>query len=343
MNQEHIKTASVLSFERKLANSDGLLYSGNWTDRHNLAKWKPIPVTEKAIRGTISNRQKNAISNDPAKLDAEIRKPNLQRVDVASLPFDADTLKLSFSLRVLGNLPEPSTCDNPEYLKVLQQVITNYAQTYQFKELAKRYAHNLANGRYLWRNRFEAEKIEVHVTQMLEQRPAKTWVFDAHSVALRNFAYTNPELEELAAVIQKGLQSDAFVFFNIDAYALLGHGQEIFPSQELILDKSNRKGEKSKILYQVNGTAGLHSQKIGNALRTIDTWYADDNSLGPIAIEPFGAVTNRGIAYRQPKEKKDFYTLFDGWVVKNKVPTEDEQHFVIACLIRGGVYGEKSE
>ena len=33
----------------------------------------------------------------------------------------------------------------------------------------------------------------------------------------------------------------------------------------------------------------------------------------PIAIEPYGAVTNLGKAYRTSAAKQDFYTFFDVW------------------------------
>ena len=52
------------------------------------------------MRGTISNRLK-AKDQDPAKLDAQIENPNLQTVDVATLPHDADTMVARFTLRVL--------------------------------------------------------------------------------------------------------------------------------------------------------------------------------------------------------------------------------------------------
>ena len=62
---------------------------------------------------------------------------------------------------------------------------------------------------------------------------------------------------------------------------------------------------------------------------------------GPIAVEPYGSVTTQGKAYRQPRSTKDdFYTLLDGWVLKDKVPELGQQHFVVATLIRGGVFGE---
>ena len=87
----------------------------------------------------------------------------------------------------------------------------------------------------------------------------------------------------------------------------------------------------------------MHSQKIGNALRTIDTWYPNEDGepLGPIAVEPYGSVTSQGRAYRQPKQKKDFYNLLDSWILKNEAPEPEQQHYVMANLIRGGVFGEK--
>ncbi|WP_299312706.1 type I-F CRISPR-associated protein Cas7f/Csy3, partial [uncultured Halomonas sp.] len=69
-----LKTASVLAFERKLDPSDALFSAGNWDDRAQYAKWSGIPVREKSVRGTISNRLK-AKDQDPAKLDAAIENP----------------------------------------------------------------------------------------------------------------------------------------------------------------------------------------------------------------------------------------------------------------------------
>jgi len=39
----------------------------------------------------------------------------------------------------------------------------------------------------------------------------------------------------------------------------------------------------------------------------------------------------------------DFYTLLDNWVTKSQEPDVEQQHYVMATLIRGGVFGEKSE
>lgn len=327
-----LQTASVLAFDRRLNTSDALMFAGNWDQRQTSNDWQPIVVQQKDVRGTISNRMKAAIGNDPAKLDAEIQKANLQRVDVASLPFDADTLKVSFTLRVISGLI-PSACNNPDYQAALAEKTGGYAEQQGFKELANRYAENIANGRFLWRNRVGADAVEIQVTHK-----EQCWFFNSEDYSLRQFSTPKGDLDVLSQVIEQGLSGDSFAFVRVDAFVRLGQGQEVFPSQELILDKG--KSDKSKVLYEVQDTAAIHSQKIGNALRTIDTWHPEADEVGPIAVEPYGSVTNRGKAYRQPKDKMDFYTLLDNWIVKDKVPEVEQQHYVIATLIRGGVFGK---
>lgn len=343
-NQIVLKTASVLAFERKLDPADALFFSGKWEMRKQSDAWPGIDVREKSVRGTISNRLKTKDKEiDPAKLDAEIEKPNLQRVDVATLPQDADTLKVRFTLRVLGGAGTPSACNNTDYQKKLQAVVDGYASKQGYQELARRYAHNLANGRFLWRNRVGAETVEVHVRHMQEGVLAKAWIFNAQEFSLRDFnapANSAAALKELAEVIENGLSGKRYALLEVVAFARMGDGQEVYPSQELILDKgTERGGQKSKTLYEVNKVAAIHSQKLGNAIRTVDTWYPDEDGLGPIAVEPYGSVTSRGKAYRQPKQKVDFYTLLDGWILKDQQPEEMQQHYVMATLIRGGVFG----
>ena len=336
-----LTTASVLAFERKLDPSDALLFSGRWADRDAPGNWQPVVIQTKSVRGTISNRLKTK-DRDPAKLDASIQAPNLQTVDVASLPSDADTLKVRFTLRVLGGAGIPSACNDTAYQAKLLATVNGYVESQGFAELGKRYAANLANGRFLWRNRVGAERIEVRINHLRDGEALQSWTFDSLSLSLRDFS-SNPQIDSLGALIADGLAGKGHVLLEVNAFAHIGDGQEVFPSQELILDKGDKKGAKSKTLYQVRGVAAIHSQKIGNALRTIDTWYPDADGLGPIAVEPYGSVTSQGKAYRQPKDKLDFYSLLDNWVLNDETPPVEQQHYVIANLIRGGVFGAAEE
>ena len=329
--------ATVLAFEKKLVPSDGYLYGTIWDDR---SKIKPLTLTPKSVRGTISNRLKPALQNDPLKLNAEVEKPNLQTVDACALAEDQDTLKLSFTLKVLGGIDKPSASNGPEFNKSYPGVAQNYVAETGFTELARRYAINIANGRYLWRNRVGAEKIEVVVSLS----DGETLTFDAKQFSLREFNADSPDLQKLADKIAAALSGNLpYLLIRVEAYALVGNAQEVYPSEELVLDKG--KGNKSKILYAVNGTAALHSQKIGNAIRTIDTWYPafGEAGIGPIAIEPYGSVTNLGKAFRTPKDKADFYSLFDRFALGEKLDSQEQQHYVMAVLVRGGVFGQSGK
>ncbi len=328
-----LTTASVLAFERKLDISDGFF----WQSDSALESKKPEPVTirAKSVRGTISNRLKNAIASDPTKLDAETEKANLQTVDVATLNNDCDTLLIKWSCKVLPFTGKPNVCNNQSYQSKLLEVVSGYIQEHGIGALSLRYAANIANARWLWRNRIGAESVQVTVTCNTGDNDGRFIFGDAKERDLQAFSKDDDELKGLASLIDAGFRGDQFVILNVEARAKVGYGQEVYPSQELILDTGNKK---SKVLYDINGKAGMHSQKLGNAIRTIDTWYSEE-VLFPIAVEPYGAVTTLGTAFRQPKQKNDFYTLFDNWILKDQVPSIEQQHYIIAVLIRGGVFG----
>ncbi|MDR2365098.1 MAG: type I-F CRISPR-associated protein Csy3 [Zoogloeaceae bacterium] len=345
-NEQTLKTASVLAFERKLDPSDALFFAGRWQERNTSGNWPPVSIQTKSVRGVISNRLvkigEDSTNIDPAKLDADIEKPNLQTVDVAMLSHQADTLKVVFTLRVLAGTGQPSACNSDAYHQKLTAAIKEYADANKFAELARRYAENLANGRFLWRNRIGAEQIEVRIERLVDGEAEQNWTFDALDFHLLDFSAPDAAqtgVQELSDLIAAGLRGDEHVLLRVAAYARIGEGQEAFPSQELILDCG--RGDKSKTLYEVNGVAAIHSQKIGNAIRTIDTWYP--NAGAPIAVEPYGSVTTQGKAYRQPGKHVDFYTLLDNWILRDKAPNPDDQHYVVAVLVRGGVFGQKEK
>lgn len=338
-------TASVLAFEKKLVPSDGYMYGTQWEDRNKSNNQTSLQLIEKSVRGTISNRLKTAIKSDPVKLNAEVEKANLQTVDSCALAPEQDTLKLHFTLKVLGGVQQPSACNNALFKQSYRRAVRDYIAKEGFKELGKRYALNLANARFLWRNRVGAENIEVQVSA-LNKDSKQSWVFDATQFSTRHFNNDDKQVAELGERIAAALSSeDDFLMLEINCFVQVGKAQEVYPSEELVLDKG--KGKKSKILYAVKGIAAMHSQKVGNALRSIDTWYPefddDEKTAGPIAIEPYGAVTNLGKAYRTPKNKQDFYTFFDKWARGAELERTEDEHYVMAILVRGGVFGESDK
>lgn len=327
-----MKTASVLAFERNLDISDA--HFGQLDSAASGKTAMPVVIREKSVRGTISNRLKNPTSTDPTKLDAETQKPNLQTVDVAALDIDKDTLVVKWSCKVLPFTGNPSVCNDQPYRSRLAEVVQSYLDDHGVSELAVRYATNIANGRWLWRNRLGSEKIAITVRCSIDGVDTTIEIADAKKLSLTDFSTKDAAISSLAGVIERGLTGQSFVILYVQAELKVGYGQEVYPSQELILDTGKTK---SKVLYKIGDVAGMHSQKVSNAIRTIDSWYPD--AQFPIASEPYGAVTTLGTAFRQPKQNQDFYSLFDSWVLNDKKPSVEQQHYVMSVLIRGGVFG----
>jgi CRISPR-associated protein Csy3 len=315
---------SVLAFSRKLEVSDALMTSGLWTNIDQSDPWQPIALHEKRNRATKSQY---------GAKDEEKSEPNLSWGDDATLPHDSDTLRVKFTLKTLGQLEEPTACNTPEFEEQIKQIVKAYRNEHQFKELATRYANNIVNGRFLWRHRVGAESVRIKVKHGTE-----TWSFNSYDYSLNEFRVLPDDnshpFAQLITVVQNGLQGDGFEYLEITAFAKMGFGQHVWPSQEMVMNPP--KDKKTKFLFQLGGCAAMHSEKIGNALRTIDTWYNEDTNARAIAIEPYGSVTSRGEAHRIAKN--DFYTLFHKWLKDGEIPAE-QQHYVIATLIRGGVFG----
>jgi CRISPR-associated protein Csy3 len=331
-----IKLPSLLSFDRKLEPSDALMYAGNWNEsiqnisntQSNEKDWQPITISKRQNRSTISSYKTT---------EEDMTKPNPVSSDSedANLPHNKDTLKVSFTLRVVGNIGTPYACNEPKFSESITQKIKKFSdENNGFSTLACRYAYNIANGRFLWRNRVCAERVIVNVNFPGLDYPLS---FNAYEYSLNDFEknFDCKKIQELATKINEGFSDKiSFLLLQIDAYVKLGNGQHVFPSQEMNM------GEKKKVLFQLENTAAIHNVKIGNAIRTIDNWYLD--AQFPIAAEPFGAVTQRGEAYRKNKAEGDLYSLMQDWV-NNANLTENQKNYVIANLIRGGVFsGEKA-
>lgn len=334
--------ASVLAFSGRINVSNGMMYSTKWGEDMDTEK-QPIPIDEKTVKGTMAFRpKKNLAAGDPMKVNAELTKANIHTVDSASLIPGDDTLLMEFSMKVLSGVQYPCACNNRTCYDNIVTAVEDYIDNYDFSELGIRYAMNIANGRFLWRNRVGANHICIDVSVDGE---ATHWSFTAHEYSLFDFDSVDEKVQEFGKRIADTLSGGYdYTLFHITVYVQLGDNQPVYPSQEMI---TNQHGDnvKSKVLFQINGNAAMHSEKLGNAIRTIDTWYPgyEEDYMGPININTFGTVVSQGKAYRPISEKKDFYTLFDKLVEDGDLPDEDDKHYVMAVLVLGGVFGSSSK
>jgi CRISPR-associated protein Csy3 len=187
-----IELPSVLAFERKLEVSDALMHAGDWKTR-TTCDWKKIPITKRQNRSTQSpegiadekKSQPNPVASDS---------------DDANLFQETDTLRVTYSLRVIGNLGAPFSCNSREFEEALINKVEPFKESDGLSELARRYAYNIANGRFLWRNRVGAQEIEIKVSI----KNGGAYKFNAYDFSLQEFSESE-QINELAESILTGL------------------------------------------------------------------------------------------------------------------------------------------
>ncbi|MDP1872457.1 MAG: type I-F CRISPR-associated protein Csy3 [Gallionella sp.] len=340
---------SVLAFRRGVVITDGGMFNVMPDGT------TPIKVVRHGILGT-QNTAKEASGKSTTKV------ANLQETDTAKLDIGAEQMRVCMTLRFmpLRSLLD-SCCDAafPVRTSDLRSGLSKFIELTDnskgLLEVAHRYIRNVVNGRWLWRNRSEAATVAI-----LIEADGKQYKFDALSYSLNSFDGYCAKEDELAAIVAKCLSSEkpVNIAFKVEADISFGTagGNEVYPSQNYVNGKpsgfarslycyGNAERASSVDGSRVMGFAALRDQKIGNALRTFDTWYPKENFLkdtgvsaenaGPIAVEPNGANLDFMKVFRI-KEHSAFTILGH---IGEVDPNTEEGMFMIACLIRGGVYG----
>jgi len=334
----------LLSYTGSLKPSLGFFFAVNGDSR------QPVTVEEESLRGVIANY-------GAEKEAKKTGRPNPQLVDRAHLPPNCSQCEVSFTLTVLPNALRPHACNNPEAAASLAELVSVYTSKGGLRYLAGLYADNIVRGRWLWRNKSLVDQLEISVSA-----GAQNFNFTLQRLGGQQEQLSaEPEnaLAQLTDLIAAALANDkSRCLLEVSARLDVGAGQEIYPSQELPLEGEDKRAggyKKSRLLAStpVNGVdqAVLHSQKIGNALRTIDRWYPDADDNYPLAIEPFGVDGGMQTAHRDTKQFS-FYGLLEKQYqaylnalaeVGDAAELSGEMqqlHFVIGCLIRGGVFSK---
>jgi CRISPR-associated protein Csy3 len=348
------KLPGVLAFRRGHIVSDAEMFSRLPDDTE-----EPIAVIRHGIRGTQNvNDGKGNEDQKKAATNSSRDVSNIQMTETAKLHPQATALVVRFSLSMLDldiTLDSCTAADKTEGRNMRASVgdfVARAKKSNGIYNVALRYARNIANGRWLWRNRTIASQIEVIVTRRDQSVLA---VFDALQVPFHHFDNPSEQEHALARELAAQMRGESMDGLTVAAIIAprIGGNIEVYPSQNYVERKP--KGF-SRPLYKIGhpepldknsvqdsrfmGSAALRDQKIFNAIRTIDTWYPSFEESGfPIPVEPLGASLAQQEFYRQGKNSS--FELFKRLVQID--PDSDEGMFCIAALDRGGVYGESDK
>jgi len=339
-------TSSMLAFARSLEISEALMEGVVFDDPK--AGTLPILIEPKGVRGQTSN-------DTPEDGVINAGGSNPQVVETAVLPKGANGLRIRFSLTVVPNAKKPCAAGREEVSRSYSELFAAYAQAGGPRVLALRYLTSIATGAFAWRNRSLAQNPTVTVSL----QGKNTVVFDCTRLSTP-LDFSQESLEAAIINTQDGPRNltaliEAFVegligrdaeFFTVFWQARVPEFSQVFPSQEYVASGMQSK-EISRTLASIPSQgkrlASIHSQKIGAAVRMIDTWH-NHPEFGAVPINPYAGVQELNIALRHGAEAApNLYDLMrkpDAMIqsIFEGAPNGDA-HFFIANLIRGGVYG----
>lgn len=337
---------SIFSIFRGLTVTDALFF--NEID----GRLSPMPVLRHGIRGTQNVNEVTGTGRDPN---------NVQVTESAKTDTNAQAVVVKFGMHSKSVMDLIAACskdaaitDAPaksvaDYGVVLRDFIERAADAKAIDELAHRYARNVLNGRWLWRNR-DAQDLQ-ELTIVVKSNGVVVADVTAFDIPLNTFGDYSEAEQDVARILAEGFKGA--LTSSLEVTARLVHRsqgvQEVYPSQNLLMGKP--KGF-ARSLYKVGepmdpptdndlrrlGQAALRDQKVANALRTFDTWYAAFNPdfPRPISVEPNGANIGVGEFFRA--DKTSAFVMLKN--IANTDPTSAEGLFVLATIIRGGVFSE---
>ena len=341
------KLPGVLSFQRAYNVSDAEMFNvmpdGSRT---------PVEVVRHGIRGT---QNVSAAAGATAK-GGERAVSNIQVTETAKLHPNALAMDVQFSIRFFDLARSLSACasDDKVLMKGMRASIDGFIERSKAQgadAIALRYARNIANGRWLWRNRVAASKITVTVMQ------GDTLIASLDALAVPTNHFDNLSAVEAAVgkVLADGMRGVHTSGVSVCARLEFGvpGAIEVFPSQNYVENKptgfarplykiggSVRPPTDKESGFNVVGYAALRDQKISNALRTFDTWYDSYGEVGrPIPVEPMGASLDLMSFLRSGSSGA--FKLFCR--LNELDPSSPEGQFALACMMRGGVFSESDK
>lgn len=347
----------MLAFERSLQVSEALMFGARTNDKGDRVK-TPVIVVEKGVRGATGS-----YFASEADRKKKAGNANIQTVEAAYLPVGCDELLIEFMVRVLPGSVRPSACDDRAVAAKYQELSAIYAARSGYETLAARYVWNILNGRVAWRNAFQTDSARVHIRWgELSDQQVEVRVLDeirrdrprsmeeiGHlpNIGVGVDGQTVKErLKDLVDAFQRALSGERPPLnVRVTWSGEMSAGQEVFPSQEYLRDsKKKADGALSRVLAKiVNGglsQASIHSQKIGAAIAHIDDWHPEADEIGVIVPHPYGAIygANTGVRLIDSlyEKRADFERLI-------APENQDDLHFVMANLVRGGVLGKAAK
>lgn len=318
---------------------------------NKILKFEPVLIQEdQGYMGTISNyyNEKDYLSNIEKQKKSPL-SPNPGKQDNAFLSPENDVVVIKGSIKFVNNFLSPTLTDSKEQKTVYTSFVNQYIEEFGLNELISRYLKNIISGKILWRNKFGLNKlIDIEFKSLGKTSHYRFDTSLIQSLDLNKDIFVNElqksHFNQLVSDLSNAIKnSDTCAFLNVQYFVEIGFSSAVFPSQLFLDEKPENKGRclSYQLIEKNKKQAVLHSQKIANAIRTIDNWYEDNSEAIP--VEVYGVVVTQREAHR-PSGKNSFYDFFEpkkfkAFVGDYKSQKSQDKHYLMSMFIKGGVFG----
>ena len=331
---------------------------------NKLAYRKGMEISEGII---LNELQSDKVTNLGLKTFSELEAINKQKetngianplspAEKVYLNNDEDTLKISYKIRFNGINSSPEIVLNDVFYDYFTNNIKRLKEENPdvIVNLAEAYAYNIVIGLVGFRNRDNSHDIRTTVKAKLYMDKEgeydieeETLNFDDQNYRMFSkgpFGKTlknrqkidkikTENFEKLVEYIAKALKAEHNDLLMLEIDVLnefkIGKGALIYPS-ELFTDREEKEYYKS-LSYKKERYA-LTPEKIGNAIRTIDSFFKSD-VINVTPVEPNGGNLRLGVALRGRGD--DLYSILK----RLEEPlTKEEIFFLLANINRGGLF-----
>lgn len=329
---------------------------------------RPVEVLQTTVRGAIASsnagydKSGNPLTGATLEKAQNPENPNIQRIHVAYLDPASNTLSIKFAMGIHGASLIPQTCNSRPYAEAVEAFVSAAKSSDLYAEITERQIWALANGGVFWRNGIGIDKT-VHVEALAADGEKVSCVFTTSTLQGQRGKLSYPGFDLVEAADQNGnalrlsqlwakaLMGGGYLSLEIDARVRLFSGAEVWPSQEFKEKDDSKNGLSRTLSFReilVEGRtvnhATMHSQKLGNALRTIDDWHGS-KEYGALSVEAFGWYQTDSKAVRTGSGGRDAYSLLRDLptltksLESNDGASRNDALYVLSVLLRGGVYG----
>ncbi|MCW3172624.1 type I-F CRISPR-associated protein Csy3 [Shewanella subflava] len=313
----------------------------------------PLKIHSRKINGMkegIRSAYKENGDIDTTIKAEQLAEGNIHEIDFCNVPYGAKALECCFSVSFLPKLLEPLKCSDNLVKQQLSKLFFLYHKKIGLKELVNRYLINICNASWLWENPSRAYSTTIEISP---------WPWEDTTLVFEELRKNYPDPsnyrdnmlwnELVQLVINTLTTSNELCVLEVKATMQFPTCAPIRPSQvfkESTKGEKNRQYQSTEIDNQISPIFGCF--KTGAAIAMIDNWYPNAEKM--IRVGHYGVDKQNTVCYRAPETGKDFFSLLkrsDEFIemLNSEEDLTDEiindLHFVIANLIKGGLFQQK--